>query len=91
MLRLKLKAYLKRYNLNEAMLADAMAELSQDRDKPVSERYLRYLTENDVPLTAANLKRKPSLVMLGHIIIGLKHLTGEDVAIEDLLEVVTET
>jgi hypothetical protein len=67
-------------------LADAIAETLEGTRPPLSERHLRYLSHNTTPLTADNRERKPSLVTLGLIIRGLRHLTGEDVQVSDLLQ-----
>ena len=69
------------------MLADAIAELNIGLEHPVSERYLRYLTQNASLLIPTNSKRKPSLIMLGIIISGLQYLTEESIDIGDVLEV----
>ena len=82
MLRLTLKRYLRERSLTETDLADALIESGVT----VSERYLRYLVQNNKPLTEDNSLRKPSLVMLGFILTGLRQLTGEDVGVSDVLE-----
>ena len=86
MLRLTLKRFLRAHGLSEEDLADAIAETIGGSRAPVSERHLRYLSRNSEPLTPENAQRKPSLVMLGLIIRGLRHLTGENVRVSDLLE-----
>ena len=90
MLRLRLKSYLRQHGLSEADLADAIADIIVERDKPVSERYLHYLSDNTDPLTYGNKQKKPSLPMLGLIIRGLRRLTGEAVELSDLLEYVAD-
>lgn len=86
MLHLKLKQCLREHHLTKAMLADAIAELSTGLEHPVSERYLRYLTQNVLPLTPTNPKQKPSLIILGIILRGLKTLTSKNVTLENILE-----
>ena len=86
MLRLTLKRYLRERGLTETDLADAIADALIESGVTVSERYLRYLVQNNKPLTEDNSLRKPSLVMLGFILTGLRRLTGEDVGISDVLE-----
>ena len=88
MLQLHLKRFLKERGLNEERLADAIADVLDDLRPPVSERHLRYISSNADPLTESNTARKPSLVMLGFIIRGLRHLTGEEVKVSDVLEYV---
>ena len=90
MLRLRLKSYLRRHGLTEADLADAIADIVIERDNPVSERYLHYLSANTAPLTYENKQKKPSLPMLGLVIRGLRRLTGEAVELSDLLEYVAD-
>ena len=86
MLRLTLKRYLRERGLTETDLADAIADALIESGVTVSERYLRYLVQNNKPLTEDNSLRKPSLVMLGFILTGLRRLTGEDVGVGDVLE-----
>ena len=86
MLRLKLKRYLRERGLTETNLADAIADALIESGVTVSERYLRYIVQNNAPLTEDNPLRKPSLVMLGFILTGLRRLTGEDVGVDDVLE-----
>lgn len=89
MLRLKLKSLLRSYGLTEGNLADAIADIVTERQH-VTERYLRYLASNTTPFSESNNKRKPSLKMLGFIIRGLRHLTGQAIEVADLLEYVLE-
>lgn len=86
MLRLKLKSFLRQQGLSEADLADAIADALMESGDVVSERYLRYLSQNSEPLTPSNHRRKPSLVMLGFIIGGLRRLTGKEVGVGDVVE-----
>jgi len=86
MLRLKLHSFLRTHGITESALANAIADIVTDSREPVSERYLRYLKNNTEPLTPKNSARRPSLLMLGFIIQGLRHLTGETVDVADILE-----
>lgn len=90
-LRLTLKRFLRQHGLSESDLADAVADIVTERGRPVSERYLHYLSDNTDPLTYGNRQRKPSLPMLGLIIRGLRCLTGEEVGVGDLLEYAPDT
>ena len=90
MLQLKLNQLLKKHGISETALANAIADVVVDQRQPVSERHLRYLISNTEHLTHENKKRKPSLVMLGLIIRGLRRLTGEAVDITDVMEYVTD-
>lgn len=86
MLKLKLKSFLKQHQITEAMLADAMAEISPVTVKPVSERYLRYLSSNTHPLQPGSPGKKPSLTMLSLILEGLNHLIDDTVNLENILD-----
>lgn len=88
MLRLRLKIFLLQHGITERMLADAIAELDLSTARPVTVRYLRYITNNDEPLTKKNQARKPSLVMLSIIHTGLERLLDKPVAVGEVLEVI---
>ncbi len=90
MLRLKLKSFLRQHRLTEVDLADAIADVLVESSEGISDRYLRYITQNTDPLTPDNRQRKPSLVVLGFIMKGLRQLTGEDIDISDLIEYLTD-
>jgi hypothetical protein len=63
MLRLKLKSFLRQHRLTEVDLADAIADVLVESKEGISDRYLRYITQNTDPLTPDNRQRKPSLVV----------------------------
>lgn len=86
MLYLKLKTFLQHHQITEMALADAITESFIDSGQSVSERYLRYIVSNTESMTAENQLRKPSLVMLGLVITGLRQLTNEPVLVSDVLE-----
>ena len=86
MLYLKLKTVLHHHRLTETDLADAIADTFIESGQTVSERYIRYIASNTEPLTPDNPLRKPSLVMLGLVITGLRRLTNKPVAVGDVLE-----
>ena len=88
MLRLKLKTFLRGRGISETALANAIADVLTGADRGVSDRHLRYLTQNTAPLTKESPLRKPSLITLGLIIRGLRKLTGEEVDVNDILEYV---
>ena len=90
MLYLKLKPFLEQHRITETALADAIAESFIDSGQSVSERYLRYIASNTERITPENQLRKPSLIMLGFVITGLRRLTHEPVAVSDVLEYVPE-
>ena len=90
MLYLKLKTFLQHHQITETALADAIAESFIDSGKSVSDRYLRYIASNTEQITPDNPLRKPSLVMLGLIIAGLRQLTEGPVGVGDVLEYVPE-
>lgn len=90
MLYLKLKTFLQHHQITETALADAIAESFIDSGKSVSDRYLRYIASNTEQITPDNPLRKPSLVMLGLIIAGLRQLTDEPVGVGDVLGYVPE-
>lgn len=90
MLYLKLKPFLEQHHITETALADAITESFIDSGQSVSERYLRYIAGNTEHITPNNSLRKPSLVMLGFVITGLRRLTHEPVAVSDVLEYVPE-
>ena len=90
MLYLKLKTFLQHHQITETVLADAIAESFIDSGKSVSDRYLRYIASNTEQITPDNPSRKPSLVMLGLIIAGLRQLTEGPVGVGDVLEYVPE-
>ena len=87
-LYLKLKPFLEQHHITETALADAITESFIDSGQSVSERYLRYIAGNTERITPDNPSRKPSLVMLGFVITGLRRLTHEPVAVSDVLEYV---
>lgn len=89
MLYLKLKPFLEQHHITETALADAITESFIDSGQSVSERYLRYIAGNTERITPDNQLRKPSLVMLGFVITGLRRLTHEPVAVSDVLEYVS--
>ena len=89
-LYLKLKPFLEQHHITETALADAITESFIDSGRSVSERYLRYIAGNTERITPDNPSRKPSLVMLGFVITGLRRLTHEPVAVNDVLEYVPE-
>ena len=86
MLYLKLKTVLHYYRLTETDLANAIADTFIESGQTVSERYIRYIASNTEPLTPDNPLRKPSLVMLGLVITGLRRLTNQPIAVGDVLE-----
>lgn len=88
MLYLKLKTVLHHHQLTETDLANAIADTFIESGQTVSERYIRYIAGNTEPLTPDNPLRKPSLVMLGLIITGLRRLTNKPIAVSDVLEYV---
>lgn len=90
MLYLKLKTVLQQHQLTETDLANAIADTFIESGQTVSDRYIRYLANNTEPLTPENQLRKPSLVMLGLVITGLRRLTNKPVAVSDVLEYVPE-
>lgn len=90
MLYLKLKTVLHQHQLTETDLANAIADTFIESGQTVSERYIRYIASNTEPLTPENRSRKPSLVMLGLVITGLRRLTNKPVAVSDVLEYVAE-
>jgi hypothetical protein len=93
MLRLKLKRFMRQRSVTEIALADAIAELVIELKsaKTVSERHLRYIVQNTEPMVGRRSEHKPSLVVLGLIIAGLRQLTGEKVEVSDVLEYQTLT
>ncbi len=86
MLRLKLKGFLRQHGITETALADAIADTLIASGDDVSDRFLRYLTQNTEAITPDNTGKKPSLLKLGFIIRGLRHLTGEEIVVSDILE-----
>jgi len=88
LLYLKLKTFLQQHQLNESELADAIADAFIESGQSVSERHLRYIAGNTDPITPESQLRKPSLVMLGLVITGLRRLTNEPVNVNDVLEYV---
>jgi hypothetical protein len=91
MLQLKLKRFMRQRGVTEIALADAIAEVFIGSGKSVSERHLRYIVQNTEPMIGRKSERRPSLVVLGFIIKGLRQLTGENVSVSDVLEYQTET
>jgi hypothetical protein len=89
MLRLKLKGFMRQRGLTEVALADAIAEAFIETGEDVSERHLRYVVKNTELIARKKGQHNPSLVMLGYIIEGLRHLTGEKVEVSDVLEFVS--
>lgn len=90
MLRLKLKTFLEQHQLSESKLAEAIAVVFIESGQSVSARHLRYVVGNTEPMTAENQLRKPSLIMVGLVIAGLRKLTNEPVDVSDVLEYVPE-
>jgi hypothetical protein len=90
MLQLKLKRFMRQHQITQAALAEAISDIFQS-EKSITERYLRYIADNTEPLTRENKERKPSLVVLGFIIKGLRLTTGYKVDITDVLEYQTLT
>jgi hypothetical protein len=86
MLQLKLKRVMRQYGVTEVALADAVADVLLASGESVSERHLRYVTQNTAPITSTNPLRAPSLKMLGFIIDGLRYLTDEAIDVDDVLE-----
>lgn len=86
MIYLKLKTFLQHHQITETALADAITASFIDSGQSVSERYLRYIVSNTEGLTHENQSRKPSLVMLGLVITGLRRLTNKPVLVGDVLE-----
>lgn len=89
MLRLKLKRFMRQRGLTQIALADAIADALIDSGESVTERHIRNITQNTEPITRSSL-HKPSLVVLGFIIKGLRRLTSENVEVSDVLEYQTE-
>lgn len=81
---------MRQHELSETALADAIADTLIASGQSVSDRFLRYLTQNTDEITPDNTARKPSLLKLGFIIRGLRHLTGEEVVVSDILEYVAD-
>jgi hypothetical protein len=86
MLQLKLKQVMRQYGVTEVALADAISDVLIDSGESISERYLRYVVQNEYPITPDNPLRSPSLKMLGYIIDGLSYLTGELIEVGDVLQ-----
>jgi hypothetical protein len=91
MLRLKLKGFLRRRGITETALADVVADVFIDSGKGVSDRYLRYLTYSSKANASKAGQRTPSLEMLDRLIIALRHMTGEEITFDDLIECVSES
>jgi hypothetical protein len=91
MLRLKIKHFMRQRGVSQTALANAIADVLLESGESLSDRHLRYITQNTDPITRNTPKRKPSLVVLGFIIKGLRQLTGEDINVSDILEYQTET
>jgi hypothetical protein len=79
--------------VTEIALANAIAEIVIELEsaKTVSERHLRYIVQNTEPMLGRKSEHRPSLVVLGLIIRGLRQLTGEKVQVSDVLEYQTIT
>ncbi len=86
MLQLKLKRFMRQNNVTQVALADVISDLMMESGKSITDRYLRYIVNNTDPLTGENRDKKPSWVVLGFIIKGLRKLTGQKVGVTDVLE-----
>jgi hypothetical protein len=91
MLQLKLKHFMHQHEIKQVALASVISDVFLEYGKAPTERYLRYIFNNTDPLTPENTQRKPSLVVLGFIIKGLRELTGQNVGVNDVLEYQTLT
>jgi hypothetical protein len=91
MLQLKLKRFMRQHHITQAALAGVISDILLESGKSVSDRHLRYIVNNTEPLTTENYGKKPSYVVLGFIIKGLRELTGQTVTVSDVLEYQTLT
>jgi hypothetical protein len=86
MLQLKLKRFMRQHKVTQVALSNVISDLLLEWKKSVTERHVRYIVNNVNPLTPKNTQRKPSLIVLGFIIKGLRDLTGQNVSVSDVLE-----
>jgi hypothetical protein len=91
MLQLKLKRFMRQQGVTQVALANVISNVFLESGKSVTDRYLRYIINNTDPLTRDNPGKKPSLIVLGFIIKGLRVLTGQKVSVSDVLEYQTLT
>jgi hypothetical protein len=91
MLQLKIKRFMRQHQIKQVALANVISDVMLEAGKSVSDRHLRYVVDNINLLTPENSQRKPSLLVLGFIIKGLRKLTGQAVSISDVLEYQTLT